>query len=726
MIDVWLEGCLHVDGVPFAESSDVAKSIEIVTFTNRSCNPCHQKSRAFSLFVAILGTGKETKEGKNSTAILQAITKQMTVTGKIGVYVKKDDQWYHLRWSILGLVCDSAAIAKLSNRGAPSSDRPCPLCPIEKEFGVPFLGMDFSRVWGPAIRSKFFKYLPSSHHFTHFLSSTRHRYSGEVRVSNLDQQSPTAGSYVVWDSIPIPTRVRDYLVFSWMHGILKPQNLNVLVDNRASLSVLTLSNVNVEKCNCIPKESSVSNSNEFHIPAPISVQFSIDVMHVLKNNFNNICKLLNNAWSSKDEIDKEYKNTLDWKYPDDQFNGLDGFSIPPIVNSLAMFRLEKIEHVGDNTWINRLMVVPNILETEKCERTIVFYLCLFNYMYQDSMDNPVVNLLSRIINIIGDLYCINCDYNRAAYLQALLSSYLGQLETIVPPKWRSGANHLPNHLYYVLLYYGPLHQINNFLTERQYSEVKRNNTRCRYVLTAVRNRENWKTLCEILSYPSIKSNISVKVWGKPITTNMENIFIKLNLIDDYLLSTNTLQIRRTYVDDCMEGNDICFQRYDQYTKRIEYKAPKYMYKKIRFANTVYKAFEGEISSIQSLEDLGKHSSNICCVRGMKGEMYYFLVEGFVIAKFNGLDYPLAICHPIHTGSMSDECYTQHYCKVLDKWGEYLKRSILISLRRIKMGVIPLWFHNQTILSLSMMKLYHPQIVELVGDELIDSVRSTLC
>lgn len=722
---MWCYGTLHLDSIEYAESSRVAKSIEIITFTNRCCSPSQQKSRAFSLILAILGTGKGTIEGDCYMEIVKAIVKQATATGRQGVYVKRDGRWFHLRWTILGFLCDYAATVKLAQRGHQNSDSPCFLCGIQKEFNIPFISMDFPHEYGHGMASARFKILPSSHHCTHPLSNTR-KISGIKKYIEWSSQSLTCGNYIIWDKHPIPTRIKNGLVHDFVHFL---NQLATATAEQRDVMKYTMDILNVIKYskNCgvnylIPcgnsqgktaNETNKKEQNSFNLPAPIQTQFSLDAMHAFKNFFVNISILLNNEW----KVDGEFLNDFYYHLQFQHSGCPQKFEVPEVVNCLAMYRLDNLPYSKRAYWIDKWLVLPGFLNKMNSEKIMVYFLCLFNYAYQDCLDNPVVSIFCRIVNILSELYCLDHNQDRVNSLQSLLSSYLGQLESIVPPYWRLSSNHIMNHLSATVHNFGPLYLFNNFNSERSYREVKNNNTRPRYLLQSTRNREGSKTLFWILSRSVIDSNISVDL----VTDEMKDGSFPMdmiinNLIDDYYLSKDPLRIRHTYLDDLIEKverwrfpNTISKGKFSiNYDNKVE--------PEIRFSGSTYTSCN--INKIHSLKSLAANAECICCTEGRNSFPEYFIVCGYVVAYIEGIGYPLAVCYHIQTESMSNECRPYHYSMVMPDWNPRLANPILISLRRITMGVLPLWFQYEEVLALSIMKLKIPRYLEITGDPLM--------
>ena len=740
--DRWCFGTLHVDGIQFAESSRVAKSIEIVTFTNRCCNPCKQKSSAFSLFLGILGTGKNTCEGDNYRDIIKAMVRQLTETGKQGVYIRKNDRWYHLRWGALGFICDYAALTKLTQRGNQNSDSPCVFCDIKRELFIPFLDMNIPKICGHVMDSTCFKVIPNSYHFLHPLSTLRQYQQGIMHVGEEAGSSMTCGEYGIWDSICIPTKINNHLLISMINHTANQVNKQQLSETSFSpqfspcdFTIDHLSSICTTKSRGKQKQQQIqqpqqqqqegesAEQDEFCLPVSVHTSFSMDVMHAFRNFFENISKMLNNEWKSDGVFEETFKSYLLKKYPQlSEFSGK--ITIPEMVNALALCRLDNLPYNKEFYWIDKWFVLPDYLSSENTDHVITYFLCLFNYAYQDSMDNPVVNLFSRIIDIMSEFYCLERDRNRAQDLQTLLSSYLGQLESILPPTWRTTANHIPNHLLLPLFAFGPLYMYNNFNEERRYRDPKNNNTRSSHLLESTRNREFAKTSLSMVNYSSGSFSYRVTSKKEPMKHSYHiSGDIEKNLIDDYFLCKNTLRTRHTYLDDVIKNTSTWDTGNKKYVNKINLSFDSMLYKEITFAGRHYTSCD--VHNVTSLDDLEKNTEHICCIDDEVYGVHYFLVEGFCIAKCKDEEYPVALCRRILTGPMSTESNPYHYSQILSNWLAEINNVVVISLRRLKQSVLPLRFKNNSILALTIMRQKIHRYLELPGDNLIQAVHEML-
>ena len=67
------------------------------------------------------------------------------------------------------------------------------------------------------------------------------------------------------------------------------------------------------------------------------------------------------------------------------------------------------------------------------EQKILFCLCLFRWVFQDSLSHPFIFALSECLQLIGYLYAFNPYPERALEAQKRLKFFMGVIETITPP-----------------------------------------------------------------------------------------------------------------------------------------------------------------------------------------------------------------------------------------------------------------------------------------------------
>lgn len=114
----------------------------------------------------------------------------------------------------------------------------------------------------------------------------------------------------------------------------------------------------------------------------------------------------------------------------------------------AMQRLRQFgqEHVGF-TWVTEDIILPSHYARLTCEQKILFCLCLFRWVFQDSLSHPFIFALSECLQLIGYLYAFNRYPERALEAQKRLKFFMGVIETITPPGFTNTSWHNAIHLF---------------------------------------------------------------------------------------------------------------------------------------------------------------------------------------------------------------------------------------------------------------------------------------
>ena len=160
VVDWFIRGTLHRDGVvvfPFASKS---KSIDVIMYTILCCNGIQRKDQAFTFFVSICP-----KNGKLGEAVFNYIQQNTLLTGLEGCYFYTNGQWNHLMFGECGLVCDYASNTEIAGHSHASADDPCLWChALRRPFNPFIFNYEYDMSIVPDIIQKTF---PSSLHFLH-------------------------------------------------------------------------------------------------------------------------------------------------------------------------------------------------------------------------------------------------------------------------------------------------------------------------------------------------------------------------------------------------------------------------------------------------------------------------------------------------------------------------------------------------------------------------------
>ena len=129
-----MRGTIHSDAIPLCESSSRARSVEIISFTIRNCNPIVQSSRAFILYLSIVSAYKSSLIDSGYCKAVNEILNTSTTLVKYGRFFNKNGVWYHLRWYVDSILVDYHALHQLAKHGNQSSNLPCVHWGVRKQI----------------------------------------------------------------------------------------------------------------------------------------------------------------------------------------------------------------------------------------------------------------------------------------------------------------------------------------------------------------------------------------------------------------------------------------------------------------------------------------------------------------------------------------------------------------------------------------------------------------
>ena len=156
--------------------------------------------------------------------------------------------------------------------------------------------------------------------------------------------------------------------------------------------------------------------------------------------------------------------------------------IPEATMARAMQRLRQFrqEQVGF-TWVPEDIILPSYYVKLTCEQKILFCLCLFRWVFQDSLSHPFIFALSECLQLIGYLYAFNRYPERALEAQKRLKFFMGVTETITPPGFTNTSWHNAIHLFENTINGGTMKEKDDFF--------------CEYLLGLLKNHANggWKS-----------------------------------------------------------------------------------------------------------------------------------------------------------------------------------------------------------------------------------------
>lgn len=747
---------LQADGVPLFESAAEDKSAEVITFVVHSCNPSHQSSRAFMLYLGIITGFNSTKDGSVYERAFKEIQLSTTVLGKYGCYFKKGKQWYHLTWYIQGMMCDYLALTQVAKHGHSSATFPCILCPAEKKLYNPFYGSLLPSTWGQIFDSKTMKVIDSSLNYIN--PNSLYRMSSVVyqllvqKNDSLYQQLLKNTQSLSQNNAAEYSHLRELFSFldksyllMWTPPVLHSKSA---LQRAVSLTISAISGtpyatipLDLDKLDndivsfmlqpATPPKGEDDNQQSMSL-LPKGGIYSLDPMHLFSNTFKRFCTCLNNQLPTFGDSSyyKNFAKLYMTLVPSASCTKRPGY-VPKLINALACRRISELGVTG-YSWLDPHRVVPSFFYDLTCEQRIVMYFCLFTYMYQDSLTIPVVYFINVAVGLMSELYIMNRNYNRASLLQARLSTYLGLLESNVTPNFPTTCTHLPDHLYQVILFLGPLFEYTDFPLERSLKATKKDKQATMKSMYSLSKKSNVKSIAAIFSYSTKAHVVTLDQLVRSqnvLTTSLDyDIWVLHSLIDDYVFSMNTYLPHDSYLDHIFSRTE---QQWELRYGYLKTKVPKpcgdaTVYASLSWNHHRYEAVKESESGTPSIEWLQRNLKHVAFTRGFDNCLYYFVVRGFLVYSVDMISYPVAICSPIKVESMSREYYSYYCLKLADDWDSSLNEYVVLSLYRLTMGTsIMLPFANRTIWGITPMLLTLVPFREVACDMLFTKIKQSI-
>ena len=564
VVDWFIRGTLHRDGVIVFPYSKKSKSVDIIMYTILCCNGVQRKGQPFTFFISVCP-----KVGDLANAVFNYVQQNTVLTGLEGCYFYANDQWNHLMFGECGLVCDYAANAEIAGHRHASAENPCLGCHALKRPFNPFTyNYQFDMSFAPDFIQKTF---PPSLHFLHphsvyrLLSYLYHRFQPTERSKviralekRIKGEAATELSVLCGELSPLlndPSSIRELLsllcilssldassCMFWHPIVLSEvvsarlaceQILQAYKDLGWRIEVTSLIGVVSTDCLGVPylEQRDTAESVLEKYPSIISERitlrkeksssrgidqkrntflhesgyFLIDPMHAFSNSFIRMANITAN--SIKKKASKRDETTLNTKmflntFVFRQENTLTKMpgTIGSVVTSMAAMRLKEIGSIRSLPWVSPEILIPSEFEKLTSEQRITFYFCFFAVVYRDSIRHPVIYAITEIIPLIGEMVVFRRDRSLLATLQARLTIFLNILEQNCREDAPAECLHLLNHLFDDIIRGGEKSAIANFITERLYHISKVNGVACNHSVQNLNKRIVVLSIASLLSY----------------------------------------------------------------------------------------------------------------------------------------------------------------------------------------------------------------------------------
>lgn len=200
----------------------------------------------------------------------------------------------------------------------------------------------------------------------------------------------------------------------------------------------------------------------------------IDMMHFLPNFFVRHLEYMNGDVPKK-SVMKDYP--LFSKYLTTSFTGGDAMerlAVPEEVMLAATRRLNDffVRRRCKYPWVNGELLLPRVFKSLTCERKCVFALCLFDWVFQDSLQHPYIFALKNALDLIGSQYNLSKDLEESSRIQAILDFFLSMIESCTPPGFGNTSTHNPHHLHDSHMNGGSMKEYDNFFHETLLGKAK--------------------------------------------------------------------------------------------------------------------------------------------------------------------------------------------------------------------------------------------------------------
>ena len=715
---------LYVDSVVSYMASKCNNSLFVVNLMINNAPAAERNTKAFSHFLAVIQDKKDIKSA------LRFIIKDLSITGKNGVYLRYKDHWIHVRWAVTGIHGDTVAQEEMEDLvNKKFMWNPCVFdhaCECTNVSGSEGLGLPQTVCSNTGLFSSWklpprnFSRFPrdSPYRFLSLANVKRNssRQDATDEVTREDEALRNLMKYLGHPSVLIPPAVPKEDVLSFRKKLLSSgieQQVRLTGDMlHLDSSVIKNSVESIQRAYEVrPKKKSSFNPlcMDDYIPVPKENRYALDAMHHIPNV--GVC--LYRALHSK--LNKT-ANNMNTYIKDLTKKALKDIQVPNWVRHIAMERIRLIRQPWDKSlknysfvwtrmsteavstanqtpppsWLKPSIITPNGFKKTRNHDDILFLLCYFDYVFQDSMRVPFVFAAKQVIDCLGYLYNNVNDLDQAASVQTILDFFSDFLLAIVPPSVGTISLHNSTHYLDSMRWFGPMKNHDCFGNERLLQLVKGNTVTSRNPIKTVEKRVLHYELCQILLRAKKKvesvcvpddkgTSTKDSVLLGPLQEELRELTLE-NLTDDRAYSINDSTPFPTSVDKILLNGKRCYPVNRDFVPEAE---SAKVYTKIQFNGENYcSAVPGDTVDTRWLRE---NSRAIGYLKLINGKVALFIVTGYVVMKVGKYLYPQAICKYIETDSSSSFIDTQHKRMCHKEYTTSELKTCLISLYKLTMN-----------------------------------------
>lgn len=369
------------------------------------------------------------------------------------------------------------------------------------------------------------------------------------------------------------------------------------------------------------------------------------------------------------------------------------YEIPNWVMEYARKRLRELTQSHNHpSWLSVDLCTESFFKAARNYDDILFVLCLFDYVFQDSMMIPFVYCVKQCFDCMSYLYsCVN-DLEEASRVQSILDIFLDLLQGITYPQFTNPSIHNSKHYWQSIARAGPMDENDCFYNERSLILAKQKRTSGSNPSITKMKRSIKLEYCSILRHVLQKLGDSLTLPENGSSQDMSTEVINAtrnNFCDDMLFFTDDKAPRPTFIDQLCDQTPWSIALP---TTGISISKTATLHTSLQFRGSHCHSTTlcGEVSA----EDLASEWKSLVFTKMFNGKVRLFLVSGYQVVKINDVNYAQALCHPIETVSCSSFVDTP-YKRLLPEKIVIPETVIPISVYRLHFKeVMPLLYPNK--------------------------------
>lgn len=327
------------------------------------------------------------------------------------------------------------------------------------------------------------------------------------------------------------------------------------------------------------------------------------------------------------------------------------YEIPKWVMDFATKRLiELMKSDNHPSWLSVDLYRESFFKAARNYDDILFVLCYFDYVFQDSMMIPFIFCAKQCFDCMSYLYsCVN-DLEEAAKVQAVLDIFLDLMQGITYPQFTNPSIHNSKHYWQSIARAGPMDESDCFYNERSLAVAKQKRISSSDASITKMKRSIKMEYCSIMSHilKDLEDSLTLIETGTSQDLSMDNAeTTRNNFCDDMLLFTDDKAPRPTFID----------QLYNQTPWKdilpstgFNISKTETLYTTLKFRNC--RCHSTKLCGEVSADVFAKEWKSLVFTKMYNGKVQLFLVSGYRVVQVNSVNYAQALCHPIETESCS--------------------------------------------------------------------------